>query len=51
MAINRKKNIISRFLKGYSHQEDAIKGFEGKINGKPTCLANLIFKRTNKKGK
>ena len=48
---NKKKNIISRFLKGYSHQEGVIKAFEGKIHGKPTCLPNLIFKRTNNNGK
>jgi len=48
---NKKKSIISRFLKGYSHQESILKALEGKINGIPTCLPNLIFKRTNKKGK
>jgi len=48
---NKKKNIISRFLKGYSHQEGILKAFEGKINGKPTSLPNLIFKKTNKNGK
>ena len=48
---NKKKNIISQFLKGYSHQESVIKAFEGKIHGKPISLPNLIFKRSNKKGK
>ena len=48
---NKKKNIISKFLKGYSHQESVIKAFEGKIHGKPTSLPNLIFKKCNTKGK
>ena len=48
---NKKKAIISRFLKGYSHQESILKAFESKIIGKYTNLPNLIFKKKNNTGK
>jgi len=48
---NKKKNIVSRFLKGYSHQEEILKTFESKIKGLFTYMPNLIFKRINSDGK
>ena len=45
-----KKNIISRFLKGYSHQEGVFKSFEAEIEGEFTYMPNLLFKRKNAKG-
>ena len=42
---NKKKEIISRFLKGYSHQESILKAFESKIIGNYINLPNLIFKK------
>ena len=47
---NKKKTIVSRFLKGYSHQEGVLKSFEAEIEGKFTNLPNLLFKRRNVRG-
>lgn len=47
----KKKNIISKFLKGYSHQESILKTFESEIPGEYINLPNLIFKRANNEGK
>ena len=48
---NKKNFLISKFLKGYSHQESILKSFEGKIKGYLQNLPNLIFKKSNKEGK
>ena len=48
---NKKKNIVSRFLKGYSHQEGILKSFEAKIQDQFTYMPNLIFKKTNSDGR
>ena len=48
---NKKNHIISKFLKGYSHQESILKTFEGKIKGQYSNLPNLIFKASNNDGK
>ena len=48
---NKKDVIISKFLKGYSHQESILKAFESKIKGQIQNLPNLIFKKCNKEGK
>lgn len=48
---NKKKTIISQFLKGYSHQESVLKAFEGKITGKFSHMPNLIFKKKMQKAK
>ena len=45
---NKKDVIISKFLKGYSHQESILKSFESKIKGHFLNLPNLIFKKCNK---
>ena len=47
---SKKKNIVSRFLKGYSHQEGVLKSFEAEIEGQFTHMPNLLFKRKNVKG-
>ena len=47
----KKKNIVSKFLKGYSHQEGVLKSFEEKISGQFMNMPNLIFKRSNDDGK
>ena len=47
----KKKNIITKFLKGYSHQERVLKSFEARIDGKFIYLPNLIFKRKNDDGR
>ena len=47
----KKDTIITKFLKGYSHQESILKIFEGKIKGYILNLPNLIYKRCNKEGK
>ena len=48
---NKKDAIISKFLKGYSHQESILKTFESKIKGHFLNLPNLIFKKCNRDGK
>jgi hypothetical protein len=48
---NKKDVIITKFLKGYSHQESILKTFESKIKGHFLNLPNLIFKKCNKNGK
>lgn len=48
---NKKEVFISKFLKGYSHQESILKAFEGKINGHFYNLPNLIFKKSNREGR
>ena len=48
---NKKKNIVSRFLKGYSHQEGILKSFEAKIQDQFTYMPNLIFKKTKSDGR
>ena len=48
---NKKKNIVSRFLKGYSHQEGILKSFEAKIKGQFKYMPNLIFQKANFDGK
>ena len=45
---NKKEVFITKFLKGYSHQESILKTFESKIKGNFTNLPNLIFKKSNK---
>jgi hypothetical protein len=47
----KKKIIVSKFLKGYSHQEGVLKSFEEKISGQFMNMPNLIFKRSNDDGK
>ena len=47
----KKDVIITKFLKGYSHQESILKIFEGKIKGHILNLPNLIYKKCNKEGK
>ena len=47
----KKKNIITRFLKGYSHQEGILKYFESKIKDQFSYMPNLIFKTKNSEGK
>ena len=42
---NKKKNIVSRFLKGYSHQEGILKSFEAKIKGQFKYMPKLILKK------
>ena len=46
----KKKNIVSRFLKGYSHQEGVLKSFKAEIEGQFIYMPNLLFKRRNVKG-
>ena len=48
---SKKKNIVSKFLKGYSHQEGVLKSFEAKIPGQFVYMPNLIFKTKNLEGK
>ena len=48
---NKKEVFISKFLKGYSHQESILKTLEGKIKGYFINLPNLIFKKSNDDGK
>ena len=48
---NKKDTIITKFLKGYSHQESILKTLESKIKGHFLNLPNLIFKKCNKEGK
>ena len=48
---NKKKNIVSRFLKGYSHQEEILKSFEAKIQDQFIRMPNLIFKPKDFKGR
>lgn len=48
---NKKDVIITKYLKGYSHQESILKAFESKIKGHFLNLPNLIFKKYNKDGK
>ena len=48
---NKKKTIITTFLKGYAHQEEVLKSLEGEINGQFINLPNLIFKKKNEAGK
>jgi len=48
---NKKKNIVSRFLKGYSHQEEILKSFEAKIQDQFIYMPNLIFKPIDFKGR
>ena len=47
----KKRVIVSKFLKGYSHQESVLKAFEFKIRGQYINLPNLIFKKKNDSGK
>ena len=47
---SKKKNIVSRFLKGYSHQEGVLKSFEAEIEGQFVYMHNLLLKRRNNKG-
>ena len=48
---SKKKTIITRFLKGYSHQEGILKSFEAKTKGQFFYMPNLIFKEKNDDGR
>ena len=41
IIIERKKNIVTGFLKGYSHQQGVLKSFEAEIEGHFTNMPNL----------
>ena len=47
---SKKRNIVNRFLKGYTFQENILKTFESKIEGQFVNLPNLLFKRRNESG-
>ena len=47
---SKKRNILNRFLKGYTFQENILKTFESRIEGQFVNLPNLLFKRKNEGG-
>jgi len=44
---NKKKNIVSKFLKGYNYQEGILKSLEEKIKDQCIYMPNLILIKTN----